>query len=113
MSTPTEVSSARVLIALHSNAANGAANSPPITSPATTGQVPSTASNVNDAAVASVMKNSAKLTEPMVVRGSLPEPTRVLVTTGPQPPPPTASTKPPNSPSFAAWRGSQIGRAHV
>ena len=65
---------------------------------------------MNDAAVATVMKNSAKLTEPMVVRGSRPEPTSVLVTTGPQPPPPAASTKPPNAASLPTWRGSSAAR---
>ena len=59
-----------------------------------------------------VRKNSARFTEPMVWRGSWPVPTRVVVTTGPQPPPPTASRKPPNRPSLATWRGSpRCGRS--
>ena len=48
-------------------------------------------------AVKKAMKNSAKLTDPIVYLGSRPEPTNVVVTTGPQPPPPIASTKPPNN----------------
>ncbi|MNJ61714.1 hypothetical protein D3C77_575190 [compost metagenome] len=57
-------------------------------------------------ALVMVRKNSAKFTEPMVVRGSLPEPIRLLVTTGPQPPPPAASTKPPNRASLPTCLGS-------
>src|SRR6185312_563871 len=41
-----------------------------------------------------VTKNSVVLTEPTVVRGAWPEPIKVVVETGPQPPPPDASRKP-------------------
>ena len=93
---------------LHSRAANGAANRPPKTSPATIFQVSGwPARRMKEVALAMVRKNSAKFTEPMVVRGSLPEPIRLLVTTGPQPPPPAASTKPPKSASLATWRGAR------
>src|SRR5690606_39477930 len=86
------ISRVRVGSFLHSSAAKGAANRPPNTSPATISQVfGSPASMMKEAALARVRKNSAKFTEPMVVRGSLPEPIRLVVTTGPQPPPPAAS----------------------
>ena len=70
------------------------------------GQVLVSINSEKTAALASVRKNSAKLTEPMVVRGSLPELTSVDVTTGPQPPPPAASTKPPNKASFPTCLGA-------
>ena len=52
--------------------------------------------------------NSEALTDPMTVRGAvLPCDRSVLVVTGPQPPPPDASMKPPKSPSgarnFVLW----------
>ncbi|MCY1183690.1 hypothetical protein D9M73_243300 [compost metagenome] len=61
---------------------------------------------MKEVALEMVRKNSAKFTEPMVVRGSVPEPIRLLVTTGPQPPPPAASTKPPNRASLATCLGA-------
>ena len=62
--------------------------------------------NENAMALAKVKKNSAKFTVPIVTRGLWPEPTSVVVTTGPQPPPPTESTKPPNKASLATCLGS-------
>ena len=53
---------------------------------------------------AEVTKNSAVLVVPIDTRGSWPDPTRVVVTVGPQPPPPMASKKPPARPSGPAKR---------
>ena len=50
------------------------------------------------AEMAEVTKNSAVLVVPIETRGSCPVPTRVVVTVGPQPPPPMASKKPPTRP---------------
>ena len=47
---------------------------------------------------AKVKKNSAVLTVPTVLRGSVPCNNRFDVTTGPQPPPPEASRNPPIRP---------------
>src|SRR5262245_55346266 len=58
--------------------------------------LPSVKKNV--AEVAAATKNSATLTEPITNLGLFPRATRVDVTTGPQPPPPTASTNPPTKP---------------
>lgn len=113
MTVPTRASSAFVCRWRVSSAASGAANRPPITSPATVGHGLSPTSIAKTPALTKVRKNSARLTEPMVVRGSEPVPTSVVVTTGPQPPPPTASTKPPTSPSLATWRGSSWRRLMV
>ena len=50
---------------------------------------------------AQVTTNSAALTVPTTKRGGAPAPIRLEVTTGPQPPPPMASRKPPTVPSGA------------
>src|SRR5687767_7473127 len=55
--------------------------------------MPTVTKNVN--ALARVIKNSVRLTEPTVYFGLLPFEIRVLVTIGPQPPPPNESRKPP------------------
>ncbi len=58
---------------------------------------------------ARVTTNSAALTVPMVVRAWPPRASRVEVATGPQPPPPLASSKPAKKPStgtrFTSWAG--------
>ena len=90
ISVPTSISNVRAWSFLHNTAAKGAAKRPPNTKPTMIGQVLVSISNEKTAALINVRKNSAKLTEPMVVRGSLPELTNVDVTTGPQPPPPPA-----------------------
>ncbi len=53
---------------------------------------------VNTPVEARVTKNSAVLTVPIVILGVSPLPINVVETTGPHPPPPEASTKPPNKP---------------
>ena len=85
---------------LHKNAAKGAANSPPTTSPKIIGQGAEAIKIEKKPAVAKVKKNSAKFTDPIVDLGSCPAPTRVEVTMGPQPPPPAESIKPPARASF-------------
>src|SRR3990172_8299708 len=78
----------------------GAAMTPPISRPKMICQYwekLKASTKVTDSA--KVMKNSEKLTEPIVMRGYLPRATSVDVTTGPQPPPPIASKNPPNRPS--------------
>ena len=76
-------------------AAMGAAITPPITRARITCQfwTPINVKNVN--ALASVTKNSVKLTEPTTYRGVLPLVINVDVTIGPQPPPPNESRNPP------------------
>ena len=49
----------------------------------------------NEKALASVTKNSVRLTVPITKRGLLPLVINVVVTIGPQPPPPNESRKPP------------------
>jgi hypothetical protein len=49
-----------------------------------------------------VTKNSARLAEPIASRGALPWPISVEVTIAPQPPPPIASSRPPQKPSAAS-----------
>ena len=87
-------------IFLQSSAAKGAAKSPPTTSPATLIHGLAVTKIVKKPAVESVKKNSAKLTEPIVERGSCPFPSKFVVTIGPHPPPPAESTKPPKNASF-------------
>lgn len=65
---------------------------------------------VKTGALVNVRKNSAKLTEPMVVGGSIPELIRVEVATGPQPPPPVASTNLSNNASFPTYFGACVRR---
>ena len=50
-------------------------------------------------------KNSAVLTVPITLRGCAPWTSKLEVTTGPQPPPPAASRKPPTRPSGSTIRG--------
>lgn len=52
---------------------------------------------------ATVTKNSARLTEPIVNLGLFPFATKVDVTIGPQPPPPIASKVPPTVPNGKRW----------
>ena len=76
-------------------AASGAATNPPITRPRIACQwlTPSSVKKVN--ALASVTKNSVRLTDPITYFGLLPFVINVVVTIGPQPPPPNESRKPP------------------
>src|SRR5687768_2202675 len=76
-------------------AAMGAAITPPITRARITCQfcTPIRVKNVN--ALATVIKNSVRLTEPTTYLGVLPLVINVEVTIGPQPPPPKESRKPP------------------
>ena len=67
---PTISSRVRVLSDLHKKAANGAANKPPNTRPATIGQGPSPTNKEKAMALEKVKKNSAKFTVPMVTLGS-------------------------------------------
>ena len=61
---------------------------------------------------AAATKASAALVVPIALRGSAPDPKRVEVTTGPQPPPPTASKNPPTRPSGAGdFHENGLGRA--
>src|SRR6185436_20276738 len=92
-------------LAIH--APNGAAHTPPISSP-TVAVVnacqPSVAIKV--AEIVTVRKNSAVLTVPIVFRGLLPWTRRFEVTMPPQPPPPAASRKPPARPSGETTLGA-------
>src|SRR5262245_8483475 len=76
-------------------AAIGAAITPPITNASITCQfcTPIKVKKVN--ALANVIKNSVRLTEPTTYFGVLPFVINVEVTIGPQPPPPNESRKPP------------------
>src|SRR5262249_28452294 len=115
-SMPTEIISARADRCLTDHPPSGAAIRPPNTSGAKchTGDAPSSTKKVVAAAI--VTKNSVVLTEPTVMRGAWPEPTRVEVATGPQPPPPLASRKAATKPSggihrAGASRGGAIRQA--
>lgn len=75
---------------------------PPIINPVIFSQcpinmAPRVKKNVIDSDI--VTKNSAELTEPIASRGFFPLATRVVVTMGPQPPPPIASKNPPANPN--------------
>src|SRR5687768_15187307 len=76
-------------------AASGAASKPPTTNATITCQcvTPSMVKNVK--ALARVTKNSVRLTDPTTNRGLRPLVIKVVVTIGPQPPPPNESRKPP------------------
>src|SRR5215204_5743186 len=76
-------------------AAIGAASVPPIMSPKTIYQLLTPTDKKKVKALAKVIKNSVRLTEPTVYLGLLPLAMRLLVTIGPQPPPPKESKKPP------------------
>lgn len=70
INNPTKISNVLVENILHAYAAKGAANNPPRIKPDTTCQMVSSTRIKSDVALASVRKNSAKFTEPIVVRGS-------------------------------------------
>ena len=94
-------------------AANGAAITPPMMRPAMIGHRlrPTVRKKVVD--MVSVTKNSAMLTEPMAWRGFVPWPRSVDVTIGPHPPPPIASSMPPNNPNGATARGAGASMGRV
>src|SRR5436190_4479487 len=89
---------------------SGAASNPPTISASSSfhGEAPSSTKNV--VAAAMVTKNSVVLTEPTVVRGVCPDPIKVDVATGPQPPPPLASRKPATKP-IGPIQGAGASRA--
>ena len=90
-------------------AAKGAASIPPINKPRVICQFPVPIIKINVPAPAAAIKNSARLTEPIVKRGVRPWPSKDVVTTGPYPPPPTASMKPPNKASGPTKRVFCLG----
>lgn len=97
---PTKIIKILVGILEQSKAAKGAAITPPIANPAIICQLSCKPKRVTKvAAWAAVTKNSAKFTVPIVILGLFPLAKRVVVTIGPQPPPPTASKKPPINPN--------------
>ena len=112
MTPPTAVPRIAGLTLLTNQAANGAAMTPPRASPATIRMLSKNSSRSptrKPSEADTATRNSDALTEPMTVRGAVfPLDSSVLVVTGPQPPPPDASMKPPKSPSgarnFALWR---------
>lgn len=76
-------------------AANGAATTPPIISPKIGAKLSSLMKNKKVLALARETNISTKLPVPTANRGCCPFPINVELTTGPQPPPPIASAKPP------------------
>lgn len=92
---PTHISIVRRGNFPASLAAIGAAIAPPIIKPAIICQCVMPINIKNDMALANVTKNSLKLTLPITYWGLLPFAIKVLVTKGPQPPPPKLSRKPP------------------
>ena len=76
-------------------AANGAATTPPIINPIITCQWLRPIKEKNVSALARVTKNSVILTVPITYLGVRPFDMSVLVTRGPQPPPPNESKNPP------------------
>ena len=91
---------------LQSFAAKGAAMTPPRMRPAIRGKFSSFRKKKKVRAWLRVTKNSAILTEPITIRGWCPRASRVEATTGPQPPPPTASRNPPVRARGMALAGS-------
>ena len=107
MSPPTALPRIRPGSLDTSQAAIGAATRPPASSaPTTTGLIPAVPSPArNPAEAARATMNSEVSTLPMTVRGAVrPRVSSVVVATGPQPPPPVASTKPPTRPNRARNR---------
>lgn len=107
--TPTPMNMALMGSFPASLAAKGAAAIPPITNPKMTCQWlnPKNAKKVR--ALAKVMKNSDKLTVPITNLGVFPLEIKVVVTSGPQPPPPKESKNPPkkaNQPTFFSFLDS-------
>ena len=82
-----------ILFAMY--AAIGAAITPPIINPKIMAQCVKPMSVINVKELARVMKNSARLTDPIVYLGFFPLAINVDETIGPQPPPPIESKKPP------------------
>src|SRR5262245_14777429 len=102
---PTAAISGRGCTRRATSAASGAASAPPSVSAAITRRLVRPMVLTNTATCVAVTKNSARFTEPIAWRGSHPWPTRLDVTIGPHPPPPTASRKPPtNARAFTANR---------
>src|SRR5687767_3285380 len=95
--TPTAMVSGLVGTRPVNLAAIGAATTPPIASPSAGRQSNAVRVRPKVAVMATVTKNSAAFTDPMVVRGESPRARREAVTIGPQPPP-KASQKPPARP---------------
>jgi len=81
------------------DAASGAAMIPPIVKPRIICNCANPIIMRKVATSVKVTKNSAKFTVLMVILGLCPLATRVDVTIGPQPPPPSASKKPPIKPN--------------
>ena len=107
MSPPTALPSAPAGRRETSQAATGAATVPPARSaPTTVGLMPAVPSPVRKPAeAAAVTMSSAVSTLPTTVRGAVrPRASSVVVATGPQPPPPVASTNPPTRPSGTSSR---------
>ena len=107
MTPPTAAPSTRGGTCRTSQAATGAATTPPTSSattqPALTPSEPMPRRKPRLAATAT--RNSLVSMEPMVLRGSSRPLARIAgVPTGPQPPPPVASTKPATRPSGARKR---------
>jgi len=114
---PTATPITRAGILVTSQAATGAAISPPSRSAATIPQsIPSAPRLARKPTLAAVeTRNSLVSTDPITVRGAVfPALNSDVVDTGPHPPPPVASTKPPNRPSGirkrARW-GETLARA--
>src|SRR3977135_3349881 len=100
MRIPTAAINARAEIRLTSHPPSGAASKPPSTIGirGSSGDAQSPPKKVG--AEGTETKNSAVLTEPTVWRGTWPDPIRVDVAVGPQPPPPLASRKPAKKPRY-------------
>src|SRR4030042_427208 len=107
---PTNMPNKRLGNFLQIKAAKGAATIPPIASASTMSQRnfsgPIRAKNV--AAMAMVMKNSARLTEPTALSGSVPVNTRLGVQMGPHPPPPNASMNAAKNPRALSLPGGYV-----
>ena len=80
-------------------AAIGAAITPPITNASITCQFCTPINVKKVKALANVIKNSVRLTDPTTYFGVLPLVIKVDVTIGPHPPPPNESRNPPNDAS--------------
>lgn len=99
MTNETAAISARTGSRLTRMAPKGAPTTPPMMSPIAelSSDQPSVTMKVIE--TVSVTANSVKLVEPITRLRSWPRPTSVLVTTAPHPPPPIASSRPPQKPT--------------
>lgn len=98
MTQPTVISKNLRLTIFAIHAPKGAARTPPMIKPRIIDQPVMPIKSVKTPDAATATRNSAALTVPIVVLGVFPLLNSVVVTMGPQPPPPLESANPPINP---------------